>query len=85
MSSYGMYPTNYDDVRRWKAEKENADARLELAITKHCIDLLISQYNPVEMLGIDRNKLNVLLSFLKHHDADRLCRECTSLMPKESL
>lgn len=80
MDNFGMYPDNYDDVSRWKAERENADARLELARIKHCRQLLISQHEPVHSLGIDRVKLEVLLSFLGHHDTDRLRRDCEALL-----
>lgn len=80
MNEFGMYPTNNDEVRRWIAEKENATARMELAKTRECCRLLVSQYDPVFSLGIDREKLKVLLSFVQHHDTARLRRECEALL-----
>lgn len=75
MNRFGMYPNNTEEVRRWEAERENANARLALARTKECCKLLVSQYDPVHSLGIDRDALKVLLSFVTHHDPDRLRRE----------
>ena len=66
---------NTEEVRRWEAERENANARLALARTKECCRLLVSQYDPVHILGIDRDALKVLLNFVTHHDPDRLRRE----------
>jgi hypothetical protein len=76
MNEFGMYPSNTDEVRRWKAESENASARLELARTRECARLLVSQHDPVFSLGIDRAALKVLLDFLAHHDTARLRRDC---------
>ena len=84
MSPFGMYPSNTDAARRWQAERENAEARLELARTRECCKLLVSQYDPVFSLGIDRARLKVLLDFVQHHDPERLRRECEALLPKES-
>ena len=67
------------DVARWKAEHENASARLELARTNDARALLLSQYEPVSSLGIDREALRVLLNFTVHHDTARLNRELKDL------
>ena len=75
MNPFGLYPSNTEEVRRWEAERENANARLALARTKECCRLLVSQYDPVHILGIDRDALEVLLNFVTHHDPDRLRRE----------
>ena len=75
MNPFGLYPSNTEEVRRWEAERENANARLDLARTRECCKLLVSQYNPVRSLGMDRDALKVLLSFVMHHDPDRLRRE----------
>lgn len=75
MSKYGMYVYNDVNVQRWKAERENADARLEIAKTRECINLLLNQYEPLYSLGIDREALRILLLFLTHHDSDRLERD----------
>ena len=80
MHEFGMYIGNSDKVSRWKAERENASARLEIAQMKEAARLLVSQYDPVHSLGIDRKKLEVLLSFVCHHrDTSRLRRESESL------
>ena len=82
MNEFGMYPSNNDTVRRWMAEYENASARLELARTRECCALLLSQHDPVYSLGVDRARLKVLLDFVLHHDPARLRRECEALLPK---
>lgn len=80
MNEFGMYPSNTDAAKRWKAEGENAAARLELALTRECCKLLLSQYDPVHALGIDRDRLKPLLDFVLHHDTTRLRRECNALI-----
>lgn len=75
MNEFGMYPSNNDTVKRWMAERENATARLELAKTKECCALLVSQYDPVASLGINRDALKILLAFVQHHDPARLRQE----------
>ena len=82
MNEFGMYPSNNDTVRRWMAEYENASAQLELARTRECCALLLSQHDPVYSLGVDRARLKVLLDFVRHHDPARLRRECEALLPK---
>ena len=82
MNEFGMYPSNNDTVRRWMAEYENASAQLELARTRECCALLLSQHDPVYSLGVDRARLKVLLDFVQHHDPARLRRECEALLPK---
>ena len=71
-----------DTVRRWMTEYENASARIELARTRECCALLLSQHAPVYSLGVDRARLKVLLDFVRHHDPARLRRECEALLPK---
>lgn len=80
MNEFGMYPSNTDSVRRWMAESENASARVELARTRECCRLLISQHDPVFSLGVNRDALKVLLAFVGHHDTARLRRECEALI-----
>lgn len=79
MNDFGMYPNNTDTAKRWIAERANAEARLQLAKTQECCRLLVSQYDPVSSLGIDRKALKILLDFVQHHDPARLRRECESL------
>lgn len=69
-------------INRWKAEHENATARLELARRDEVAALLVSQHEPVHSLGIDRNALRVLLAYLTHRDVPRMQRELAAL--KES-
>lgn len=84
MNEFGMYPSNTDEVRRWKAEGENASARLELARTRECCRLLISQHDPVFSMGVDRDVLKILLGFIAHHDTARLRRECEAHIGNKS-
>lgn len=63
------------EVKRWRAENENASARLELARMKEAIALLLAQHEPVASLGIRRDALRVLLDYVRHHDTHRLARE----------
>lgn len=67
-------------VRRWQAECENAAARLELARRQEAAAVLLSQHEPVARLGIDRERLRVLLSFLVHTNKERLDREINRLL-----
>lgn len=83
MNEFGMYPSNTEAARRWAAERENAEARRNLALTRECCALLVSQYDPVFSLGIDRARLKVLLDFVQHHDPARLRRDCEALLPRK--
>jgi len=80
MNEFGMYPTNNDSAKRWMAERENADARLQLAKSRECCNLLVSQHDPVNALGIDREALKVLLNFVQHCDPARLRRDCENFL-----
>lgn len=80
MNDFGMYPTNTDTAKRWQAERENANARLELARMRECCRLLISQHDPVAALGLDRARLAVVLNFVQHGDPARLRREAELLL-----
>ena len=64
-----------DAVDRWNAESENASARLEMARMRRNIAHLLSQHEPVAQLGIDRERLRVLLSFVEHGDHHRLRKD----------
>ena len=68
-----------DQEARWKAEVENATARLEIArINKHCA-YLISQHEPVAGLGLDRERLRLVLDYIRHGDLSRLTRDFEKL------
>lgn len=68
-----------DRIDRWRAERENASARLQLAERDRAAALLVSQHEPVHSLGIDRNALRVLLAYVSHGDAPRMQRELAAL------
>ena len=68
-----------DKVKRWKAEVENANAQLQIArMNEHCA-YLISQHEPVASLGLDREKLRLVLNYMRHGDLRRLDREFEEL------
>jgi hypothetical protein len=64
-----------DREARWRAEVENATARLELARMRKHMAHLISQHEPVASTGLDRGKLKHLLAYVQHGDLKRLERE----------
>ena len=78
-SDLGQLFSAQAEVRRWKAESENATARLELSRMRESLAFLLSQYEPVNSLGIDRESLRVLLNFVAHGDACRLAKGVTEL------
>ena len=79
MGDLGRLYAAQDRVRRWSAERENAEARLSLARADEARARLLSQHEPVASLGIDREVLRVLLAYTVHHDEKRLARELTTL------
>jgi len=54
-----------DHIKRWSAECENASARLELARIEERLWLVLSQHEPVGSLGIDREKLRIVLDYIR--------------------
>ena len=71
--------SSQDQEARWSAEAENAAARLEIArINKHCA-YLISQPEPVASLGLDRERLRLVLDYIRHGDLNRLTRNFEDL------
>lgn len=69
-----------DQTARWRAEAENAGARLELAQRNERAAFLISQCEPVASLGMDREHLRAMLSFLRHGDLKHLGRDLAALV-----
>jgi hypothetical protein len=68
-----------DKVARWRAEWENAGARMDLAQhDERCAELL-SQHEPVASLGLDRQRLRLVLNYIRHGDLKRLDREFEEL------
>jgi len=82
MSDFSQLMIDEERVRRWNAESENADARLEIANAQRNCSFLISQHQPVERLGIDREKLRLLLAYIWHGDLGRLERDFAKLESK---
>ncbi len=72
--------SSHEQVARWRAESENASARLDLALTREASAFLLSQYEPVNKLGVNREPLRVLLAYLAHHDKKRLEREVAAYL-----
>lgn len=64
-----------NETIRWKAEVENATARLELARIRERCAYLISQHEPVNSLGLDRERLRLALRYLEHGNLARLENE----------
>ena len=54
-----------EEVRRWKAESENANARLEIAHMRERMAMLLSQHEPVNSLNIDREALRKIFGFVE--------------------
>jgi len=79
MSDFAVYLASKDQTKRWEAERENASARLELAQINERCAMLVSQHQPVSEMEIDRERLRLILSFLRHGDTARLNREFTAL------
>jgi len=79
MSDLSVLFSEQDKVARWMAESENASARLQIArMNEHCARL-ISQHEPVASLGIDRERLRLVLNYVRHGDLARLDREFEEL------
>lgn len=69
-----------DNVRLWRNAVESAQANLEIAQVKANCNLLLSQYDPVNKMNIDREKLKMIFSFIWHGQLDRLQRDFESFL-----
>lgn len=69
---------------RWRAEWENASARMDLAQRDERAALLLSQHEPVASLGLDRERLRLVLGFLNHGDLARLDRDFSDLRKSQA-
>lgn len=78
-NDFGTLMFAQNNIERWKAERENATARLELAQMNERIAHLVSQHEPVASLGLDRERLRIALRFIQHGDLGRLSREFAAL------
>ena len=84
MSDLAVLFSAYEKVARRVAEFENASARLELArIEEHCA-YLISQHEPVASLKLDRERLRLVLNYIRYGDLKRLDREFEELRIEEA-
>lgn len=59
-----------EQQRRWRAERENATARLELAQIRERLALVLSQHEPVASLNINRDDLRKVIDYVRtgRHD-----------------
>lgn len=71
-----------DDVKRWRAERENASARLQIASYGERVAYLLSQHDPIASLGLDREKLRIVFNYLEHGNITRLYAEKANLTPE---
>ena len=69
---------------RWRAERENATARLELAEIRARMAYLLSQHEPVASLGMGRERLRLALQYLLHGDLSRHERDFEELRVAEA-
>lgn len=79
MSDFGRLMIAEEVQRRWRAEHENASARLEIANARLNCAFLLSQHDPVAKLDIDREKLRAVLAFVWHGDVGRMERDFAKL------
>ena len=82
MIDFARLMIDEEAVRRWRAEHENASARLEIANARRNCSFIISQHEPVAKLGIDREKLRAVLAFVWHGDVARMERDFAKLEAK---
>lgn len=64
-----------EKVNRWEAECNYASAQLDLALIRRNMRHLISQHEPLNSLGVDRDKLRAIFSYVEHGDIMRLEKE----------
>lgn len=69
---------------RWRAEWENAAARMHLAQRDERAARLLSRHEPLASLGLDRERLRLALRYMEHGDLDRLDREHRDLRIQEA-
>ena len=66
-------------VDRWRAERNYASSQLDLAMIRRNMRQLISQHEPLNSTGIDRDKLRVVFSYIEHGSVKRLETEIWNL------
>lgn len=72
------------EKRRWRAEGENAQARVQLATINEGCATLLSGHDPVASLGMNRDHLRCVLSYIRHGDVSRMNRELALLAQPEN-
>lgn len=78
MSDLAQLFHRQEEVRRWNAECENAQARLQLAKDRAAAAELLSQHDPVHGLGVDREALRILLDYVFRHDKAHLAAQISA-------
>jgi len=68
-----------EETRRWYAEYNYSSAMLDIARISEHMSYLISQHEPLNRIGVDREKLRCLFSYLKHGDLHRLDNDIEKL------
>jgi len=79
MSNFGTLMLMREKSGRAWAEAEGARARYDLAKINERCAYLISQHDPVAQMGLDRDKLRLVLAYLRHGELPRLIRELDAL------
>lgn len=79
MSDLQQLFTAQSELRRWRAERENASARVDLAKINEVCARLLSAHEPIASLGMNRDHLRALLAYIHHGDESRLDRELSAL------
>jgi len=64
-----------EETRRWRAESENASARLELAHMRERMAFLISQHEPLHGLNLDRETIRKVFTFIERGTFDHTPEE----------
>lgn len=77
MSDLSILFYREEEVRRWRAESENASARLELAQIRKRMAFFISQHEPLHGLNLDREAVRKVFTFIERGTFDRTLEEAT--------
>lgn len=64
MSDFSAYMSRKDVTAKCRAERDSATARLELALMHERCAEVMSQHEPLNTLGLDREAVRRLLCFL---------------------
>ena len=64
MSDFSAYMSRKEVTAKFRAERDGATARLELALMHERCAEVMSQHEPLNTLGLDREAVRRLLCFL---------------------